>query len=409
MSDDAARAQTRTALVAIAATAFNLRIAVVAVGPLLSQIRADTHMGAVPAGVLGAVPFLCMGTFALLGRPLVQRLGERRLIHLSLLLIILGTLLRAAMPTAALVVITTVPAGIGIALIGLSLPSVIKRSFALRLGAVTGAYTAAQALGATAAAVSMVPLSHGLGGWRGAFAVSALPTLIAVPLWLLLPRRRERAPANGAEGSAPERRIGFRRPDRQALLLALIFGLQSTTYAGMINWLATVLEHNGWSAGRAGVATAVISVLMIPSALIIPAVSDGRDRARWLLGTALVMGLGVTGLAVLPRSAPWLWIVTFSVGAGALFPLVLTLPLDLGGTGRAVTDLTSSMLGYGYFLSAAGPLLVGALYDVTGGFLVPMALLGVLGMLSGMLSLAPRVRPRATSLPASAETLIRIG
>jgi CP family cyanate transporter-like MFS transporter len=325
-------------------------------------------------------------------------------------LIILGTLLRAAMPTAALVVITTVPAGIGIALIGLSLPSVIKRSFAFRLGAVTGAYTAAQALGATAAAVSMVPLSHGLGGWRGAFAVSALPTLVAVPLWLLLPRGRDRGlPATGADGSTPERRTGLRPPDRQALLLALIFGLQSTTYAGMINWLATVLEHNGWSAGRAGVATAVISVLMIPSALVIPAVSDGRDRARWLVGTAVVMGLGVTGLAVLPRSAPWLWIVTFSLGAGALFPLVLTLPLDLGGTGGAVTDLTSSMLGYGYFLSAAGPLLVGALYDATGGFLVPMALLAVLGMLSGVLSLAPRVRPRAAALPASAETLIRVG
>jgi CP family cyanate transporter-like MFS transporter len=406
MTADAAGRQTRSALVAIIATAFNLRIAVVAVGPLLSQIRFDTRMGAALAGALGAIPFLCMGVFARAGRPLVRRLGERRLIHLSLGLIIAGTVVRAVMPTAALVVITTVPVGIGIALIGLSLPSVIKRSFAVRLGAATGAYTSAQALGATVAALSVVPLSHLLGGWRGAFAVSVLPTVIALPLWLLLPRHPTPAPEPQASTAPAVRGL---RPGRQGLLLALVFGLQSMTYAGMINWLATVLEHNGWTAGGAGVATAVISLLMIPSALIIPALSDGRDRARWLFGTALIMGIGATGLAVAPRTAPWLWIVVFSIGSGALFPLVLTLPLDLGHTGSAVTELTSSMLGYGYILSATGPLLVGALFDLTGGFLVPVALLALVGIAAGVIALAPTLRPRPSPLPPSGEALVRLG
>jgi MFS transporter, CP family, cyanate transporter len=390
---------------AIVAISFNLRIAVVAVGPLLSQIRADTRMGAALAGALGAIPFLCMGIFGRLGRGPVQRFGARRMVQAALVVIIAGTLLRAAMPTAALVVIATVPLGIGIAVIGLSLPALVKSGFASRLGAATGAYTASQALGATAAALSMVPLSHALGGWRGAFAVSVLPTMIAVPLWLLMPRSRE----DTLDEPPPPSTGRLRRPDRQGVLLALVFGLQSMTYAGVINWLATVLEHSGWTAGAAGVATAVVSLVMIPSALIISALSDGRDRGRWRFAAAFVMGVGLTGLALLPRTGPWLWIVTFSVGSGALFPLVLTLPLDLGHSGHTVTELTSSMFGYGYVLSAAGPLLVGALYDLTGGFVVPMELLAVLGVVAGVLALAPSLRSDATQLPASPETLVGVG
>jgi cyanate permease len=51
------------------------------------------------------------------------------------------------------------------------------------------------------------------------------------------------------------------------------------------------------------------------------------------------------------------------------------------------------MLGYGYFLSASGPLLVGALYQVTGGFLTPVLVLAVLGTGSGLLALARELRP----------------
>jgi MFS transporter, CP family, cyanate transporter len=408
------------ALIAIVAAAFNVRIAVVAVGPLLSRIRADTGMSSVLAGVLGALPFLCMGVFAQTGVRLIRRWGERCVIFLSLALIVAATLARAAMPTALLIVVATVPLGVGIALIGLSLPSVIKRSFPARAGAATGLYTASQAVGSSIVALTMVPLARALGGWRWAFALSVLPTLIALPLWLLLPKDGWRSqarpglfPRRGALRVARARpRFGFERPrlglpfvpvSQRGLLLAGVFGLQSMCYAGMINWLATVCTHTGWTAGDAGVATAAVSLLMIPAALIVPGRTDGRDRARWLLGTAVVMGIGIAGLAITPTNAPWVWIVAFSLGSGALFPLVLTLPLDLGAGGPDITELTAEMLGYGYLVSATGPLLVGGLYGLTGGFVVPLMLLAVLGTCSGVLALAPQLRPqRRVVAPAPA-------
>jgi MFS transporter, CP family, cyanate transporter len=389
-------------MVAIAAAAFNLRIAVAAVGPLLDQIRAETGMGATLAGVLGAIPFLCMGAFAHVGVPLVLRFGVRRLVAAALALIVVATFTRAAMPTAGLVVVATIPIGVGIALIGLSLPVLIKRSFPTRMGAATGAYVAALSVGAAAASLTMVPLASALGGWRAAFAVSALPTIVALPIWLLLQPKDHSAPGDIAARSMPRggRHPGL--PSRRGWLLAVVFGLQSMCYAAVINWVATLYVRTGWSAGAAGFATALVSILNIPAALVVPALSDGRDRGRWLLGAALAMGSGMLGLAFAPSVAPWLWLIVFSLGSGALFPLVLTLPLDLGENEGAVTELTAWMLGFGYFLSATGPLVVGALYAITGAFVVPMALLGVLGTMSGILAMVTELRRRPVAATSAA-------
>jgi CP family cyanate transporter-like MFS transporter len=381
-------------MVAVAVAAFNLRIAVAAVGPLLDQIRAATDMGATLAGALGAIPFLCMGAFAHVGVPLVLRFGVRRLIAVALAAIVAGTLARSIMSSAGLIVLATIPIGVGIALIGVSLPTVIKRNFAVRIGAATGAYVAALSVGAATASLTMVPHAAALGGWRPAFAVSALPTVVALPVWLALQRKDHFAPDDIAARTMPggARHLGL--PSRQGWLLAAVFGLQSMCYAAVINWVATLYLRTGWSAGSAALATAAVSILNIPAALVIPALSDGRDRRKWAFGAALTMGFGLLGLAFAPTLAPWLWLVAFSLGSGALFPLVLTLPLDLGDSEGAVTELTAWMLGFGYFLSATGPLLVGALYSVTGTFILPMAVLATLGILSGVVAMAPELRRR---------------
>ena len=81
-----------------------------------------------------------------------------------------------------------------------------------------------------------------------------------------------------------------------------------------------------------------------------------------------------------------------AIGNGALFPLALTLPQDLADDERSRTLLTTWMLGLGYTLSGTGPLIVGGLLDLTGSFEVPMALLGVMGVLSGVCALAPSLK-----------------
>jgi CP family cyanate transporter-like MFS transporter len=390
------RFETWFALVAILAAALNLRIGVTEVGPLIDRIRADLGMSATVAGILGSIPFASMGVFAPLGMRLVLRMSARQLIAGCLLLIAAGTAARAVAPTAWLVVASTLPLGVGIAIIGVALPGVVKTHFPHRTGAAMGAYVAALSVGASATALSVVPLTNALDGWRGAFAVSVIPTLACLPLWLLLPQPRveARTPQAGArpEPAGPERPGAG--PWNRILLLAGIFGLQSVCFAGVSNWIAALYHHHGWTLGAASLTTAMVSILIVPGALVIPALSDRGDRGKWLMGAALSMAFGLFGLAFAPTAAPWLWIVTFAIGDGALFPLALTLPHDLADDERTRTLLTTWMLGLGYVLSGTGPVIVGGLLDLTGSFVVPMALLGAIGIFSGVCGLAPAVRRR---------------
>ncbi|MEA2622906.1 MAG: transporter, family, cyanate transporter, partial [Chloroflexota bacterium] len=117
------------ALVGIVVAAFNLRIAVVSVGPLLEEIRADTGMSSALAGVLTTIPFVCMGAFSVSGAPVVRLIGRERAVAAGLMLIVVGTLLRSAVSSPAMLLAATVPSGIGIAIMNVTLPAVVRDRF----------------------------------------------------------------------------------------------------------------------------------------------------------------------------------------------------------------------------------------------------------------------------------------
>lgn len=366
----------RAALAGIVAAALCLRLAIVGVGPLLEALRHDVHISRGVAGLLTTVPFVCMSIFAFAGTRVIARLGYGRVIELSLLVLALASALRAIMPSAPLLLIMTVPIGVAIALIGVALPAVVKHRFADRGGAGTGAYVGAMGFGAAVASVTAVPLSHALGGWRAALTVTAIPALVAIPLW-----RLSRA------GEVPRPRPGAipRPPWRTCVLLALIFGLQSICFTGTIAWVAPLFTQQGLTDYAAGATPALLSLVAVPFSILIPGLSDGKDRRRWILASSIVLCGATAALAFAPAAAPWLWLVLFAAGDGPLFPLTLTLPLDVARDAAEAGALSVWTLGLGFALSALGPVLVGTLRDLSGGFAVPLAVLAACGLGSGLL------------------------
>jgi MFS transporter, CP family, cyanate transporter len=375
-------------LLAILAAAFNLRLAIVGPGPVIDQIRADMGMSAGVAGMLVTLPILCLGPFAFLGGALVRRFGAAWTVWGALVLIGAGTLVRAAMPSTPLLLAATLLPGIGIALAGVGIPVVVKHHFPARAGSVTGAYIASLSVGAAGIALLVVPLADGLGGWRVAFAASALPALLALALW----RPGVIADERSVVTAALPRRL---RPSRTALALALVFGLQSLCFAATIGWIAAVYLEAGWPRGQAALATATIPLLTIPTALLAPTLSHPGNRRWWVLGTGALFAAGLAGVAVAPTTVAWLWLLMLGTGSGAIFALVMTLPLDLRQSPPEVAVLTGWMLGLGYTISAAGPVLVGALRDLTGGFGLPVAIVAGCALLSGLVALSGALRPRA--------------
>jgi CP family cyanate transporter-like MFS transporter len=368
---------------------FNLQLAIIAVGPLIDTIRSDTGMSAALAGLLQTIPFLCIGCIALAGPQLVVSFGAERLVGYALAVICAGTAIRSAMPSPALLLAASIPIGLASGALSLGLPAAVKTHFPARGGAVIGGYTAALSLGAAIAALTAVPLSHAFGTWRLALAAGALPAAIALPIWLKVARPYyTHGSGTGVRGAS------LFRPPRYGLLLAAIFACQSVVFTACITWVAPLYRDHGWSDGRAGLTTATISLVTIPAALLVPARSDGRDRRPWLIASAVALTIGTLGLALVPTSAPWFWLVVFGVGTGAIFPLCIALPLDLVPGQSEVARLTAWMLGAGYIASAASPTLVGGLHDRTGTFTLPLLLLTGIGGLAALLASTNRLRPR---------------
>jgi CP family cyanate transporter-like MFS transporter len=179
------------------------------------------------------------------------------------------------------------------------------------------------------------------------------------------------------------------RPGSRGVRLGLMFGLQSMCFASVISWVAALYRHEGWGADHAALTTAAVSFLVAPAGLVLPRLSEGRDRRIWVFWTAVVMSSAVLGLAIVPGTLPWLWVIAFGLGTGSIFSLMLTLPLDLGGSQAEVDELTGWMLGLGYILAAAAPALVGVGRDVTGSFGIPLIVMAVLGFGAGFVALSP--------------------
>jgi CP family cyanate transporter-like MFS transporter len=361
--------------------AFNLRIGIATVGPVVDEIRLDTGMSSGLAGVLTAIPFLCMGAFALAGTSLVRQIGFSRLLWLSLGLIAAGSIARVGVESSLVLLLGTLPIGIGVAFAGAVLPGVIRRHFAARAGAATGGYVASSSLGGAIAALSIVPLVDAVGSWRWGLMLIALPAVVALVLWPWAGVRPSDMPTDPPT-------VRRRRPSRTGALLGLMFGFESAGFSALMGWVAPVYIADGWSVGAAGSAAAVILLVTVPASLIVPALSDGRDRRVWIVGCSLFVSAALAGLAVDPSAGGWLWVAMAGIGLGAMFPLMLALPVDLADTALAVTDLSAWMQGIGYTIAAAAPVLIGALRDATGGFETGLWLMAGLAVVAGLLGIA---------------------
>jgi CP family cyanate transporter-like MFS transporter len=357
-------------LVGILLLGINLRTAVTSVGAVLGSIRADLGFSATVAGVLTTLPVLCFAAFGAVSPALTRRFGAERLVAVAAATGTAGLALRALLPSTPALLVTTVLAVAGAGVANVALPALVKRDFPRRVGIVTGAYTTALAGGTALAAAVTVPVSEALGGWRGGLGIWAPLAALAILPWLPLARRR---PAPGAGWRASSSPRLSRKP--LAWALAVFFGSQSANAYVIFGWLPEIYRHAGLSAGQAALLLTVVTGLQIPVALAIAAAAERLRDQRPLVALCVACYVAAyAGLLVAPASGAWVWAVLLGIGGGAF-----TLALAMIGMRGANASVTSALSGFaqsvGYLLAAGGPLLVGALLGLTGGFTTPLILM----------------------------------
>ena len=246
------------ALAALALLAFSLRTPTASLPPLLGAIDSAFGLSGAAAGLLTALPVLCMALCAPTAYRLAHRIGAEVATLWAIVLVGAGTLLRLGGETALFG--GTLVAGVGIAICGVTLPSIVKDRFATRPGVATAAYTVPMMLGAAVAPALAVPLAGSFGSWEASLASWSLPALVAAALWAPLARR------SIGRASPVAARLPWR--SRGAWLLAALLSAQSFLAYAYLAWLAPAYEGRGWPAERAG------------ALLARPAHRAARDRAR---------------------------------------------------------------------------------------------------------------------------------
>ncbi|ARF59359.1 CynX/NimT family MFS transporter [Streptomyces gilvosporeus] len=375
----------RIVIAGIVLAALNLRPAITSLGALLEEVRDGLGMSGTVAGLLTSVPSLCFAVFGIAAPRLARRFGPGAIVCGGMVAIAAGVGLRPFAGGTAGFLAASALALAGIAVGNVLMPVVIKSWFPDRVGPMTGLYSMALALGTSLAAAATVPLTSALGGgWQTGLAVWALLAAVAVPPWLAVARRR--SAGAGAPGAAPgataapDAAAAEQPPVRitsspTAWALAVFFGLQATAAYVTMGWMPQIFRDAGVSAATAGVLLAVTMAMGVPLSFVLPRVASRmRHQGPLAVGLAACGMAGYAGLWLAPAAGAWAWALLMGI-ANCSFPLALTMIGMRASSSAGVAELSAFAQSVGYLISIPGPLLVGTLYQHSGGWGLPIALM----------------------------------
>jgi len=396
-------------LVAILLVALNLRAAVTSLGALLDEVNGGLGLTPALAGVITTLPALSFAAFGALTPRLTRRVGSTRLLLAAMALLAAGQAARALTDSPAVFVATSALALAGIAVSNILLPVVVREHFGearepnighlpIRLGTVTGLYTTAMIAGSSVAAAVSVPIAHAAGSWRAGIGVwTVMAALAIVPILALRRTPAGTRSATDGESAAADDPTRTRpvRPSRSRIgwALALFFGLQSFSGYAIMGWLPQIYRDAGFSAQTAGLLLAGVMAAGVPIALVMPAVAARHpDQRPLVVMLAAAMVAAYLGLALAPGAGAVAWTALLAVGQGA-FPLALTMIGMRARTTAGTVALSAFAQSVGYVIAAFGPLAVGILYELSGGWAGSLGVLLVAVVIQAVAGVAV-ARPR---------------
>lgn len=363
-------------LIAVCLVAANMRPTITALGPLLDQIGTDTGMSVSALGVLAAVPLVAWALFSPLTHTLSRRWGQQRVLLVSLLVLLAGTLVRSLPGPLVSLWLGTALIGMALAIVNVLMPAVVKRDFPGHVAGMTALYTALLAgFGAISSGVA-VPISHievggEPGGWRFALLVTGgilLPFAIVAWWWTQRGPARRHVRAAGHRG-----RTGI-WTDPVAWLVAAYMGLQSAMFYMLVTWLAAISMSTGRSEVVAGIDVMVYQLFSLAGSVLLPLILRGRvERLAPALIPVLAV-VGVVGLMAAPAAVLG-WVPLLGLSSGASLGMSLTLMAQRARDHDAASALSGMSQSVGYAVAAVGPVLFGWLHSLTGGWALPLAVL----------------------------------
>src|SRR5699024_2739100 len=304
-------------LIGILLISANLRAPLTSVGSLVPIIRDSLGVSNSVIGTITTVPLLAFAIVSPFAPKLAHKFGLERTIFVSMIILFIGTVLRSVTGVGTLFIGTAL-IGIAISFGNVLIPGMVKMSFPLRVGAITGLYAVIMNIfGALASGVS-VPLANiEPFGWQGALAVWGIVTVIALFIWATQLKNTTKLPVAEENQKKINMWTSF-----TAWQVTLFMGLQSLMYYTVLTWLPDILQTSGYSESIAGWLLSLQLFALIPMTFIIPIIAVKMDN-QMLLGalTGIVFILGTVGLMSSNFYIILISVILLGIGCGTGFSL----------------------------------------------------------------------------------------
>jgi CP family cyanate transporter-like MFS transporter len=342
--------------------AVNLRTVLLAVPPVLPQIRQDLGLPYTATGLLTSLPTLMMGLAAVPGAFLVARFSTRSAVAVGLALLAAGTLLRSLVPAALPLFAFTILLSLGIAVAQPALPVLVRQWFPRQIGLATGIFSNGFIIGEILAAslTASVLLWLHTNDWRVTFIFWGVPVVATLALWLLF--------APQAHWSSTTRGLARWQAGWntwRGWRMGLLMGSGSLVYFAMNTWIPEYDKALGHEAAYPA-ALSVLNAMQLPTSILITVFAHKLAGRRWpFIFFGILCVTGISGWLLAPASTALLWVGMLGAGSSGVFLLGLALP-PLLAPEHDVAGYTGLLLTLGYISAFCGPLIGGGLWDLSG-------------------------------------------
>ena len=344
---------------------FNLRPALSGVGPLIAMIRESTGLSNSMLGLLTTLPLVAFGVLSTLTPLFTRRFGIEKTLSGALLLLTLGITLRA-FGYIPLLFLGTILLGIAIAFGNVLLPALVKRDFDKRSGFMTSLYSGMMGVGAALAAGLSVPIAESFpGSWKTSLGVWGFFSFVAFLVWIS--QNKFSVPTNSKRSF--KKAMKDLGSNSLAWNVALFLGLQSIAFYVILAWLPDILISKGFSSSEAGWYLSLSQVTGVLGSVLVPVIAAKRDDQRnYISALILVEAISLIGLWLGTNATVFLWVSGIGFSLGGSFGLALLFIVLRSSDSETATELSGMSQSIGYLLAATGPILIGAVFDITGNW-----------------------------------------
>ena len=337
------------------------------VGSMASIVQESTGLSSSSTGMLTTIPLLAFAVVSPFVGTLCKKFGAGYVLLGSLLVLVLGTLIRHFGGNSCLYIGTAI-VGVGIAVGNVLPPAIIKVYFPNKIGLMTSLYSTCISLGASIASAIAIPIAVSFG-WKASLFVWLV---LIIPTFLVCLPSKNIQLADESNGSSSHI---YRHP--LTWWITLYTGVQSLMFYCFAAWLASIIQAKGFDSAIAGLLVSAFMLLCIPTSFLTPILAAKMKSQSFLgAGIGLAYAFGVTFL-LLADSVPMMMIaiVCASLASGGTFSFILSAFGMRTKNGQDASNLSGIAQCVGYILAATGPVLFGKLYDTTQSWTISMFIL----------------------------------